>query len=139
MTVNTGLWTAAFGLLTVILVRGLVCRMPAHHGSRAFTVQTVTFSEALWYGIVYFPIGSLYFNSMAATLNVRSYVRAGSAGAVLSSKIRTEPTLATNQVHVHKATLRHEESDVSFQWHASRRHKLIIWLIGYCHSDVIVR
>lgn len=59
ITVNTGLWTALFGLLSVILL--------------------VTLPRAdIVYGITNFPISSLYFNTMIATLNVRTYVRATS-------------------------------------------------------------
>lgn len=60
------------------------------------TIQTATLPHTLAYGFVYFPIGALYFNSMLATLNVRSYIRA--TPSVMSSM---QPTFPSSQGRRH--------------------------------------
>ncbi|KIJ64706.1 hypothetical protein HYDPIDRAFT_111276 [Hydnomerulius pinastri MD-312] len=62
VSVNTGLWTAVFGLLTVVLL--------------------VTLPKDLVYLGVFLPLCTLYCNTVLANLNVREYVRGGNGPEV---------------------------------------------------------
>ncbi|KAH0828789.1 hypothetical protein J3R83DRAFT_3233 [Lanmaoa asiatica] len=56
-SVNTGIWTATFALLTVILMQ--------------------LFPSNLLYAVFGIPLCSVYCNTLLANLNVREYVRSG--------------------------------------------------------------
>ncbi|KAI1787187.1 hypothetical protein LXA43DRAFT_720638 [Ganoderma leucocontextum] len=55
LTINTGLWTAVFAILVLIMI--------------------IPYQNELYYTAVDFPLTSLYLNSLLANLNAREYVR----------------------------------------------------------------
>ena len=77
ISVNTGLSSALFALLSVIMVRLDVHRMLSRLSSPSFW-QLVLFPTDLIFTALYYPLCTVYCNTMLASLNARSFVRGGS-------------------------------------------------------------
>ena len=77
ISVNTGLSSALFALLSVIMVRLDVHRMLSRLSSPSFW-QLVLFPTDLIFTALYYPLCTVYCNTMLASLNARSFVRGDS-------------------------------------------------------------
>ncbi|KAI6045310.1 hypothetical protein EDC04DRAFT_2637151 [Pisolithus marmoratus] len=110
VSVNTGLWTALFGLLAVILL--------------------VTLPQDLVFSGLYFPLCTLYCNTLLATLNVRRFVRSTDVGGAYqlpsvtsNSKAKTPSRSARTVVNVSMETTKasHETFEPSPRNHSPHR------------------
>ncbi|KAM5543818.1 hypothetical protein V8D89_002435 [Ganoderma adspersum] len=72
LTINTGLWTAVFAIVDLVLI--------------------LPFQNQLYYCAVDFPLTSLYLNSLLANLNARDYVRSAAVDVGYNSYPMGEST-----------------------------------------------
>ncbi|KAI6141031.1 hypothetical protein BKA82DRAFT_4205933 [Pisolithus tinctorius] len=103
VSVNTGIWTALFGLLAVILL--------------------VTLPQDLVFSGFYFPLCTLYCNMLLASLNVRRFVSSTDAGepyqvpsAPSNPKLKTSSGLSRTLVRITSCDMPTLEND-SAQYH----------------------
>lgn len=109
VSVNTGIWTALFGLLAVILL--------------------VTLPQDLVFSGFYFPLCTLYCNMLLASLNVRRFVSSTDAGepyqvpsAPSNPKLKTSSGLSRTLVNFTMGSTKAREESFEMQRNDSAQY-----------------